>query len=150
MTYSHSYNQQGKEFTYFHHFDQYRAIHRDPTLYPDPETFNPARWLSDEYPTFRGPLDKYPNLQNFSAFGFGRRICPGLNIAERSLYLLIARIGWTCEISKRAGVEVPWYDYTSGFNVQPKKFVFDLRARDETRWEVLEGAWKLRESRNMI
>ncbi|KAK5215866.1 hypothetical protein LTR72_011118 [Exophiala xenobiotica] len=73
------------------HADQW-AIHRDPDMYPDPETFDPNRWLSSEYSTFREPLDKYPNLQSFSAFGFGRRICPGVNIAENSLHLLIARM----------------------------------------------------------
>lgn len=70
-----------------------RAIYYDLELYPDLEVFNPARWLSPKYPTtYREPLDKYPNLQNFSAFGFGRRSCPGMNIAENSLYILIARM----------------------------------------------------------
>ncbi|KAG4428773.1 hypothetical protein IFR05_015741 [Cadophora sp. M221] len=57
------------------------AIHREEKLYPDPETFNPERWPSADYPIFREPLTKFPNLQNFSAFGFGRRICPSVNIA---------------------------------------------------------------------
>ena len=116
-----------------------RAIHRDTDLYPDPETFNPDRWLSSSYPTYRQPLDRYPSLQNFSAFGFGRRICPGMNIAERSLYILIARMGWACEIKKKPGVEVAWYDYTAGFNTQPKPFVFDLEVRGQHRWRVIEG-----------
>ena len=98
--------------------DDRRAIHRDPELYPDPEVFNPGRWLSPDYPTYREPLDKYPNLQNFSAFGFGRRICPGMNIAEKSLYIVIARLAWTTKIAKRPGFRVPWYDYTAGFNVR--------------------------------
>jgi hypothetical protein len=118
-----------------------RAIHREEALYPDPETFNPDRWLSPSYPTFREPLSKFPNLQNFSAFGFGRRICPGLNIAEKSLFLLTARLAWACNISKRPGYEVPWYDYTAGFNVQPKPFIFDLVARSKEKRAFVEEQW---------
>ena len=116
------------------------AIHREAALYPDPESFIPERWLEPGYPTYKEPLSTFPNLQNFSAFGFGRRICPGQSIAERSLNLLVARIAWACEIRRKPGVDVPLYDYTTGFNVQPKHFEFELRAR-EGRGEVVQGIW---------
>ena len=97
------------------------SIHREEALYPEPEEFKPDRWLEKGWPTYKEPLDTHPNLQNFSAFGFGRRICPGQNIAERSLYILIARIAWGCDISKAVKdgkvVTPPSYDYVTGFNV---------------------------------
>jgi cytochrome P450 len=128
------------------------AIHREPQMYPDAETFNPRRWLDPAFPTYREPLSLYPNLHNYSAFGFGRRICPGQNIAERSLNLLAARIAWACDISKAKnsdGVEIdpPLYDYTSGFNVQPKWFAFDLKVRTDDRMHVIDGEYE-RQMRN--
>ena len=69
-------------------------------------------------------------------------MCPGMNIAENSLNLLVARMAWATHISRRPGVEVPLYDYTSGFNVQPKPFVFDLVPRDETRKLQVERIWE--------
>ncbi|CZR61304.1 related to cytochrome p450 [Phialocephala subalpina] len=113
------------------------AIHREPDLYPNPEDFIPERWLDPSLPTYKEPLSVYPNLQNFSAFGFGRRICPGMNIAERSLNILVARIVWGCEIERVGGYEYGEYEYTTGFNVQPLKFPFRLRAR-EGMGEVVE------------
>ncbi|KAF8847145.1 cytochrome P450 [Acephala macrosclerotiorum] len=113
------------------------AIHREPVLYSFPESFLPERWLNPSYPTYKEPLSTYPNLQNFSAFGFGRRICPGLNIAERSLNILVARIAWGCEIERKEGWEYGEYEYTTGFNVQPLKFPFKLRAR-QGRGDIVE------------
>ena len=48
------------------------AIHREEKLYPDADKFNPDRFLDPKYPTYREPLTQYPNVQNFSSFGFGR------------------------------------------------------------------------------
>lgn len=119
------------------------AIHRETALYPDPESFRPERWLEPSWPTFREPLSLYPNLQNFSAFGFGRRICPGQNIAERSLNIGVARIAWGCEVRRKKGWVCGQYDYTTGFNVQPKDFGegFELRARTG-KGEMVEREWK--------
>lgn len=120
------------------------AIHRDAAMYPDPETFNPSRWLDPSFPTtYKEPLTTYPNLHNYSAFGFGRRICPGQNIAERSLNILIARIAWACDLRKARdgeGKEItpPDYDYTAGFNVQPHWFPFELKVRSHERLEVVD------------
>lgn len=81
------------------------------------------------------------NLQRFSTVGFGRRICPGMNIAEKSLHILIARMAWGTSITRRPGCDVLWYDCTTGFNVKPKRFVFDLNPRNEARAGIVEWAW---------
>ena len=70
-----------------------------------------------------------------------------MHIAERSLYILIARIAWACNISKKVDkdgkeIEVPLYDYCDGFNVQPNWFPFDLKVRSERRWKVVEDAYQ--------
>ena len=124
-----------------------RAIHRDPELYPDPETYNPNRWLSPAFPTFREPLTQYPNLVNYSMFGFGRRICPGMNIAERSLFILTARLLWACQFGHKLDasgkeIPIPEYNYVPGFNTQPEPFEFDVKPRNEKRWKVIQEAYQ--------
>ncbi|KAJ0164053.1 O-methylsterigmatocystin oxidoreductase [Colletotrichum tanaceti] len=123
------------------------AIQRDPELYPDPELFNPDRWLDPRYPTFREPLSVYPNLRQFSAFGHGRRICQGVNLAERSLNLEVALLAWGCDISRAKDgrgrdVVPPLYDFVAGFNVQPKRFRFDLQPRSCERADLIERAYE--------
>ncbi|KAK7986992.1 cytochrome P450 [Apiospora saccharicola] len=52
---------------------------RDESVYPEPETFNPERFL--------GPN---PAPHPEFVFGFGRRVCPGKLLAEQSVWLTVA------------------------------------------------------------
>lgn len=80
----------------------HRGMARDPELYPDPETFNPLRWLEPKYPTYRAPLSVYPNLANSSQFGFGPRVCTGRELADEGLLVGIAALAWLFDIKKTA------------------------------------------------
>ncbi|KAI9657916.1 MAG: hypothetical protein M1821_002573 [Bathelium mastoideum] len=60
------------------------TLHRDPALFPDPEKFDPDRWLPDA-----------PELSEdakiaFSPWGGGARICLGMHIAKMELRLAAA------------------------------------------------------------
>jgi cytochrome P450 len=123
------------------------VIHRDESLYPYLEELRPERWLEAGWPTYKEPLKTFPNTQHFSSFGFGRRICPGMHIAERSLYILTARIAWACHMTNKIGkdgrkIEMPEYDYVEGFNVQPCSFEFSLEVRDGKRLAIVREARK--------
>lgn len=94
---------------------------KDEARYPNSKQFNPDRWLNPNYPTFQSPLTEYPNLKRFPGFGFGRRICPGLVAAERSLFIEISMLMWACNVTKKLDpngnvVPVPWEDYRAGNN----------------------------------
>ncbi|KAL3461172.1 cytochrome P450 [Aspergillus heterothallicus] len=57
------------------------AFTHDPTVYTDPETFNPSRFLSAT-----------PELDPHTlSFGFGRRICPGRLLADSTIFMTIAK-----------------------------------------------------------
>lgn len=118
----------------------WQGIHRQPDLYPDPETFLPERWIEEAYPTYQEPLSTCPNLSNFSAFGFGRRICPGLHIAENSLYLLTSRIAWAFDIKAKPNIMYKDDDYLPRGVTQPQWFDFALLPRNG-RGEMVDAAY---------
>ncbi|XP_037493819.1 cytochrome P450 81Q32 [Jatropha curcas] len=59
------------------------AIHRDPTVWNDPTKFRPER--------FEG-LDKDAHKYKFIPFGLGRRVCPGIPLANRVMGLALAAL----------------------------------------------------------
>ncbi|KZV76681.1 cytochrome P450 [Peniophora sp. CONT] len=58
------------------------ALMHDETVYPSPFVFKPERFIQDE--------PQYDPTRY--VFGFGRRVCPGAQFAEASLFLNIASI----------------------------------------------------------
>ncbi|EJT98827.1 cytochrome P450 [Dacryopinax primogenitus] len=62
------------------------CLHRDPSLFDDVDTFKPERWLETDE---KGELRLRQDMQHFT-WGFGRRNCPGLHIAERSIFINLA------------------------------------------------------------
>lgn len=118
-------------------------------MYPEPEVFNPDRWLSKEYPTFREPLTQHPNLNGYSQFGFGRRTCQGVPIVEQDLFLTMGGMAWAFDIWKRrdpkTGQEIPvhWNSFTPLLIAKPIKFAFEAVPRGgESRRETLKAMWE--------
>lgn len=121
------------------------AMFKDESLYPNAEEFNPGRWLDPKYPTYQEPLTQYPNLKRFPAFGFGRRICPGVGLAERSLFIEISTLLWACCVERKLDargeiIPVPWREEKPGQNTGPYRFDFTLRVRDEDKMHLLSEA----------
>jgi hypothetical protein len=124
-----------------------RGISRDESVYPNAETFNPERWLSPKYPTYKDPLTVHPNLQGFSQFGFGRRTCQGISIVEQSLFLAMGGMAWAFNIQKKRepdGSEIPvhWNDFTPLLIAKPAKFQFDAVLRSPERAAMICQMWE--------
>ncbi|TFY63995.1 hypothetical protein EVG20_g6101 [Dentipellis fragilis] len=73
-----------------------RGMMHDSAVYASPHTFEPARFLPP-----RAERDPIP-----TAFGFGRRICPGMHLAEAGVWLYAACMLAVFDIAPRTGVEV--------------------------------------------
>ncbi|PCH43269.1 cytochrome P450, partial [Wolfiporia cocos MD-104 SS10] len=98
-------------------------------VYLDPQAFRPERYLTMDSATaeYADPLEY--------TFGFGRRICPGRQFADTSVWLAIAGILATMTICKErdaTGKEViPEVAYTSGIVSHVHSFTCAILPRSE-------------------
>ena len=68
---------------------------RDPALFPNPEEFVPERWLEE----VDEETAKMRDVTNY-VFGFGRRRCPGRFMVDSSLWIAIASMIASFDITK--------------------------------------------------
>ncbi|KZT18054.1 putative CyP450 monooxygenase [Neolentinus lepideus HHB14362 ss-1] len=102
------------------------ALHHDENIYPEPHLFRPERFFDPN-----GSLsDRYP----FTAFGMGRRICPGRHLADATVWAAIALVVAVFDIKKckdEAGNDIDVLeDYQDGLVSHPKPFVCSIKPRN--------------------
>ncbi|KAJ7894417.1 cytochrome P450 [Mycena olivaceomarginata] len=113
------------------------AMLHDKTAFPDPDLFNPERFLLD------GKLNPAIRDPEAIAFGFGRRICPGRHMASASLWLTIASMLATLDISKaideQGNVIEPTYEYFEGLVSAPLPFKCSITPRSPQTVEAIQA-----------
>jgi len=100
-------------------------ILHDPATYADPIEFKPERFLGDH-------PEEDPRV---TTFGYGRRICPGLNLAQSSVWLACTMSLAVFEIEKYVdgfgNIVEPKINYTDGTISHPAPFKYTIRPRSE-------------------
>ena len=71
-------------------------------------------------------------------FGAGRRICPGMLVAEREIWLAISRMLWAFDMQEVPGHPIDLKEYDGKSGRSPVPFVVQLRERFEGVGAVLE------------
>ncbi|KAF2502665.1 putative O-methylsterigmatocystin oxidoreductase [Lophium mytilinum] len=128
------------------------AAHND-ARYPEPETFRPERYL--DHPLKAGAYAAHPDpyVRDHFTFGAGRRICPGMHLAENSMFIVLAKILWAFEIrpvvgpdGKEENVDVSDQAYEPGINTLPKPYRMRFLSRSPAREAKMLQEWKEAES----
>jgi len=95
------------------------AMAHDPTIYKDPNQFNPNRYLPVSVGGSGEPIP-------VGHFGFGRRICPGQYLGFASIWITVATVLATFEISRAKdddGKEIiPKIEFSTGITSHAAPF----------------------------
>ncbi|KUI63565.1 Cytochrome P450 1A1 [Cytospora mali] len=114
------------------------AIHHNDRDFPDPDRFNPKRYLPGD-PDSR----PFPGERGYMTFGWGRRVCSGQALAEQGTWVTVARLLWGFHIQKKrradgSVVEVDIFNYTDGLNMRPRPFECSIVPRSEDVRQTIE------------
>ncbi|PSN69458.1 putative cytochrome P450 [Corynespora cassiicola Philippines] len=123
------------------------ALHRDAERYAEPERFVPERYLGDDSTSQESLSKADVGERDHFVFGGGRRVCPGTHVAERTMFLTIARMLWAFDVEPEKGDDgrpvVPRQDeFIQGIVVHPVKFGCEITARSEKRARYVREMWK--------
>ncbi|KAE8340727.1 hypothetical protein BDV24DRAFT_151844 [Aspergillus arachidicola] len=131
------------------------AINMNPKYYPSPDQFNPLRFLATDphlLPYFpeeyiasaeqeKGSV--HPSKLGHSSFGWGRRICPGADLATNTLLITLSRLLWCFDIRPIPGKTYDTLDYTNGFNIRPRNLHLSLQVRSDQHRQVIEREYEI-------
>ncbi|KAI1336251.1 cytochrome P450 [Xylariaceae sp. FL0016] len=114
------------------------AIHHNEREFPDPDRFNPWRFMpghEDSRP--------FPGERGYMTFGWGRRVCSGQALAEQGVWITVARLLWGFNIQKKTRadgsiVDVDIFNYTNGLNMRPQPFECSITPRSEQHRQTME------------
>ncbi|XP_066290017.1 cytochrome P450 2U1-like [Branchiostoma lanceolatum] len=91
------------------------SLHMDPAYWPDPDRFDPERFLDAE-----GNVIKKP--ESFLPFGGGRRVCAGEQLARMELFLFFSTLLQSFTFKTPEGAPPPNTDGVLGVTLTPHPF----------------------------
>lgn len=121
------------------------ALHYDEKKFANPSNFDPKNF------TGKNRLaSAYANAADYEerdhyGYGFGRRLCPGIHFAERSLFVTFAKLMWAFDIGpakdedgRPIPVNIDWATgYSGGAILHANDFETSISVRSEKRRETL-------------
>ena len=117
------------------------GMHHDEARFPEPDRFDPDHYKGQTTlaPELAAAAD-YESRDHYG-YGSGRRICPGIHLAERNLFLGISKLIWAFDIqpgtdANGASIEPnfdPQTGYSEGFLVCARDFPCEIKPRSDAR-----------------
>ncbi|XP_029361300.1 cytochrome P450 2U1 [Echeneis naucrates] len=97
------------------------SVHRDPSVWENPENFDPTRFLDDD--------GKLLRKECFIPFGIGRRVCMGEQLAKMELFLTITSLLQAFKFRLPEGMPPPPLHGRFGLTLSPCPFTVCVSSR---------------------
>lgn len=123
------------------------TVAHDPKRHPNPQRFDPSRWAHDRQTSAEAANNADATQRDHFVFGGGRRLCQGMHIADRSLFLAIARILWAFDVrravdpSTNQEIVPDMRDISEGLLIHPLPFPADIVPRSEMKARQIREEW---------
>lgn len=120
------------------------SINNDRT---NPRVFEPMRHMANHrYPPKGDLIGSDGSDRGFTTFGAGRRMCPGIHVAERSMYTAVARLLWAFNFKRAVdtnGQPTPIEPdaMTAGFMCTPIHYEMVFESRSKERDAFIRHSW---------
>ncbi|XP_012643912.2 cytochrome P450 1B1 [Microcebus murinus] len=107
------------------------SVNHDPVKWPNPEDFDPARFLNKD-----GLINK-DLTSSVMIFSLGRRRCIGEELSKMLLFLFTSILVHQCNFRANPN-EPPKMNFTYGLSIKPKSFKINVTLRESM--ELLDSA----------
>ncbi|KAH8195801.1 hypothetical protein TruAng_010044 [Truncatella angustata] len=115
------------------------GMHHDERRWEKPEEFNPDRYASHPKLASRYTSDG-PDRDHFG-YGAGRRVCPGIHLAERNLFIAMAKLLWAFEFRKNINDDSE-IKSSIGFLQCVADFGCEITVRSQKRAETIRNEFQ--------
>ncbi|EJD43339.1 cytochrome P450 [Auricularia subglabra TFB-10046 SS5] len=117
--------------------NQWGILH-DENLYEHADSFEPERWLKNEFGVQDG-VDTSEFRINLE-FGYGRRVCPGMHVAKNTIGINTSRLVWAFNFEPVAGKaeDIDTMNYISGITNFPDVFQAKITPRSKQIAELID------------
>ncbi|KZT73750.1 cytochrome P450 [Daedalea quercina L-15889] len=113
------------------------SMHHDPERHVDPDKFEPERYIHDNTNNTESANLTNPYKRDHWMFGAGRRICPGMIVAEYEIWLAISRMLWAFNMVEIPSEPIDLKEYDGLSGRSPVPFRIRLVPRHENVAKVL-------------
>ncbi|KAH7058619.1 cytochrome P450 [Macrophomina phaseolina] len=115
------------------------TVHRlESNGYKNPDAYDPDRWIGQTRTAAElAGIADYENRdeEHHYSYGAGRRVCPGMHMAERTMWRMTAKILWAFDIIP---VDVDPDNYDEGIIHRPNPYKVEFRPRSEAHVKTIE------------